>query len=76
MDAAAHRGDAPAEPGPTPGGGLNILVPLLAQSWESQGAEWCLTLMFVSWEPEATNSTRVEIQAADVGFVSHKCAKD
>lgn len=52
-----HTGEMPPQSrSPPPGVGLNILVPLLAQSWESQGAEWCLTLMFVSWEPEATNS--------------------
>lgn len=30
-------------------------IPRPAQ-WETQGSEWALTLMFVSWEPEATNS--------------------
>lgn len=52
-----HTGEMPPQSrSPPPGVGLKFLVPLLAQSWESQGAEWCLTLMFVSWEPEATNS--------------------
>lgn len=52
-----HRGEMPLQSrSPPPWVGLTILVPLPAQSRESQGAEWCLTLMFVSWEPEATNS--------------------
>lgn len=52
-----HKWEVPPQSrSPPPRVGLNSLVPLAAQSWESQGAEWCLTLMFVSWEPEATNS--------------------
>lgn len=52
-----HKWEVPPRSrSPPPRVGLNSLVPLAAQSWESQGAEWCLTLMFVSWEPEATNS--------------------
>lgn len=40
---------------PPPRAGHTVPIPLPARQG-SQGMESCLTLMFVSWEPEATNS--------------------
>ena len=77
MDAAAQVGGAPAEPKPTPSGGTqqpgSTGGPVL-------GEPGCRVVSHLDVCVLGTRGYKlaiwVEIQAADVGFVSHKCAKD
>ena len=78
MDAATQGEDVPqrAEAHPPPQTGYTVPVPLLGPA----GEPGCRVVAHLDVRVLGTRghklAIRVEIQAADVGFVSHECAKD